>query len=242
MYWDDEKEPSVEAPLGDFFGVGFGKYVHYTSFYLGISSGGFYSYFPMPFYKRAKIEIKNDSTVSLPAFYFHINYYKVKKLKDNLGTFHAKFRIEKVKENKNYLILSAKGKGIYVGTVLSMRGTKGNLEFLEGDEMFYVDGETFPSIHGTGTEDYFNSGWYYNKGTYSAPFHGLTIKDGKKGIISTYRFHILDAIPFQKEIKVTIEHGTENKEKGIYSSVAYWYQKEPHFEFSKFPKLKERLK
>ena len=242
MYWDGEKTPSVEAPIGDFFGTGFGKYVHHYSAMLGTTSGGFYTYFPMPFERGARIEITNESRAPVQALYYNIEYYKLDKLPKDTPRFHAKFRREKVPagDGKNYLVLHAKGKGFYAGTVLSMKGTKQNIEFLEGDEMVYVDGEKEPSLYGTGTEDYFNSGWYYNHGAFYSPFHGLNIKDEKAGLISTYRFHILDAIPFQKEIKFTIEHGTENKEAGDYSSVAYWYQTEPHYDFEAFPKALQR--
>lgn len=241
MFWDGEENPSVEAPVGDFFGVGFAKYVHYNSLYLGMSSGGFYTYFPMPFEKSARIEIHNDSPFGIAAFYFHIQYYKLDKLPSDTPRFHAKFKREKISDAANYILLDAKGKGFYTGTVLSMKGTKPDLAFLEGDELIYVDGENFPSIYGTGTEDYFNSGWYFNQGTFASFFHGLTIKDEKAGMISAYRFHILDAIPFQSSLKVTVEHGAENSEPGDYSSVAYWYQTEPHIEFAKFPTSKGRL-
>lgn len=241
MFWDGEESPSVEAPVGDFFGVGFAKYLHYNSLYLGMTSGGFYTYFPMPFEKSSRIEIHNNSPFGIAAFYYHIQYYKLDKLPADTPRFHAKFKREKVKGMDNYVILDAKGKGFYTGTVLSMKGSKPDLAFLEGDEMIYVDGENFPSIHGTGTEDYFNSGWYFNQGTFASLFHGLTIKDEKAGMISAYRFHILDAIPFHSSIKVTVEHGAENTEPGDYSSVAYWYQNEPHIEFSKFPSSKGML-
>lgn len=238
MFWDGEENPSVEAPVGDFFGVGFSKYIHYTSLLLGMSSGGFYSYFPMPFEKSAKIEITNlsDETIEL---WFSIGYQKLKKLPKNVLKFHAKFRREKkTKRGENYLILEAKGKGNFAGCVLSMQGYRKNyLMFLEGDEIIYVDDEKEPSILGTGTEDYFLSGFYFNQGIFAGPLHGCLIKDKENSMISAYRFRIQDAISFNKSIRVEIEHGIT---KGMdvnadYSSVAYWYQTEPHYEFYKFP-------
>lgn len=235
MYWDGEKNPSVEAPAGDFFGVGFAKYVHYTSLLLGMSSGGFYSYFPMPFEKSAKIEIENLMSDSVSLWY-SVGYQAVKKLPKNALRFHAKFRRErKTKRKENYLILDAKGQGHFVGCLLSMQNyQKDNLLFLEGDEFISVDDDKTPSVLGTGTEDYFLSGFYFNKGTFAAPFHGLTIKDNEKSRISAYRFRVSDAISFKKSIHVEIEHGLTYLH-GVgadYSSVAYWYQSEPHAEFA----------
>jgi len=118
-----------------------------------------------------------------------------------------------------------------VGVNLSMQSYDGGLSFLEGDEMIEVDGEKEPSIRGTGTEDYFNSGWYFNQGEFAAPYHGLIIKDDSLGRIAAYRFHVLDVIPFKKSIRALIEHGDRNTEVADYSSTAYWYQKEPHRPF-----------
>ena len=91
------------------------------------------------------------------------------------------------------------------------------------DEMIYIDGAKEPSVVGTGTEDYFSSGWYFDRGTYSAPYHGVVIKDEANSRISAYRWHIEDAMPFKKSIKVTIEHGTNNEVEADYSSVAFYY-------------------
>ncbi|MCL6444512.1 MAG: DUF2961 domain-containing protein, partial [Alicyclobacillus sp.] len=111
----------------------------------------------------------------------------------------------------------------------NMQGYPGTgLGFLEGDEFVWVDGKKQPSWNGTGTEDYFISGWYFNRGTFSAPYHALTIKDEARRRISVYRFQIPDAIPFRKSIRVAIEHGHANESRCDYSSVAYWYQTEPH--------------
>ena len=104
----------------------------------------------------------------------------------------------------------------------------GSLVYLEGDEMIYVDGETYPSTYGTGLEDYFNSGWYFKNGVFSAPYHGLVMLDRETGRVSAYRHHIRDAIPFNDSIRVTLEHGHANEEATDISTVALWYQKEPH--------------
>jgi len=243
IYWDEEENPSVEVPLGDFFGTGFANYVHFTSLLLGMTSGGFYSYFPMPFASSARVEVENQSPLKIESFYYALEYQTFKKLEENIGYFHAQWRREETKAGENYTILEAKGRGHYLGCNLSMQGRiPFYLWFLEGDEMIYVDEEDFPSIHGTGTEDYFNSGWYFRGGEFSAPFHGLTVKSLRKARISAYRFHLTDPFPFFSSIKVTLEHGGRNDAPGSdYSSVAYWYQSEPHYEFYKLPGPNERL-
>ncbi len=246
MYWDGEAAPSVEAPIGDFFGVGFSRIRHYAAQPLGMSSGGFYSYFPMPFSQGARIEIVNESPFDMYAFYFHVNVHIFDRLEDDtsLGRFHARWRRETTIEGMNYTLLEARGRGHYVGSVVSMQGLKPfSYWFLEGDEMIYVDGEPHPpAYHGTGTEDYFNSGWYFNKGTFAAPFHGLTIKTPLPARVSAYRFHVEDPIPFEKEIRVTLEHGGTNDVPGSdYSTTAYWYQDEPHTPMGLFPPVSDRL-
>lgn len=237
FYWDGEENPSVEVPVGDFFGTGFG-YKHYIAQFIGMTSGGYYCYFPMPFNKSARIEVVNETGQEIYAFYYHINYYKLENpLEDDVAYFHAQWNRDiRTDYNGNYTILEAEGEGHFVGVNMSMQPYGRSLWYLEGDEMIYVDGEKFPSIYGTGTEDYFTSGWYFKNGEFSAPFHGLIIKDEETGRIAAYRHHIRDAIPFKKSIKVTIEHGHGNAEIVDFSSLAYWYQKEPH---KKFKPIKE---
>jgi len=234
MYWDGEKTPSVEVPVGDFFGTGF-EYTHYLSALVGMSSGGYYSYFPMPFSTSARIEAVNETSQDVGSFYYHIDYQKLQLVESDIGRFHAQWRREpRTEKGKFYTILEAEGRGQFVGLNLNMQGYREKqLAFLEGDEFIYVDGEKVASIRGTGTEDYFTSGWYFNRGTYSGQYHGLIIKDDTlNSRIAAYRFHIGDQIPFQKSIRVTIEHGHANQELGDYSSVAYWYQAEPHKPFA----------
>ena len=232
MYWDDEDTPSVEVPVGDFFGTGF-EYKQWLSMLAGMSSGGYYSYFPMPFNKRARIQVVNETGAEVNSFYYHLDYQKLKDpLDPSVAYFHACWRREIRTDRRHpYLILDAEGKGQFVGLNLNMQSYDGGLAFLEGDEMIFLDGESTPSIKGTGTEDYFNSGWYFNKGEYSAPYHGLILKDERRGRIAAYRFHVADAIPFERSIRVMIEHGDRNTEIADYSSTAYWYQKEPHKPF-----------
>ncbi|HTY09566.1 MAG TPA: glycoside hydrolase family 172 protein [Bacteroidota bacterium] len=233
MYWDGEKDPSVEVPIGDFFGTGF-QYKQYLTPFIGMSSGGYYCYFPMPFNVSARVEAVNETGQAIPNFYYHIDYHQLSApLDSTVAYFHATWHREiRTDPSHYYTVLEAEGEGHLVGINLNMQSYDGGLSFLEGDEMIFVDGEKEASIKGTGTEDYFNSGWYFNQGEYSAPYHGLILKDDSLGRIAAYRFHILDCIPFKKSIRALIEHGTQNTEIADYSSTAYWYQKEPHRSFA----------
>ncbi len=222
MYWDGDKYPSVECPIGAFFGVGFGEQKDYTSLPLNENSGGYNCYWPMPFHKSARWTLTNGSNTKLSSFYYNIDFTALDSLPANTRHFHAQFRRENpTTPGKNYTILETTGEGHYVGTALFMTGL--TMSFLEGNEMVYIDGDVKPTLEGTGTEDYFCSGWYFDRGVYSAPYHGVIIKDEKRPRISAYRWHVEDAIPFSKSIRFTIEHGAENTITADYSSVAYYY-------------------
>ena len=232
IYWDDETEPSVEVPVGDFFGSPF-EYKHFAAENIGMTSGGYYCYFPMPFNKRARIEVDNQTGQEIYAFYFHIGYYQMPdEFDDQTGYFHAQWKRDvRTDYPENYMALHAQGKGQFVGINFSGQSYNKSLFYLEGDEMIYVDGEQHPSIYGTGLEDYFTSGWYFKNGEFSEAFHGLVLKDDETGRITAYRHHIRDAIPFKKEIKVTFEHGHGNEQSVDFSTTAFWYQIEPHETF-----------
>ncbi|MGE0771684.1 MAG: glycoside hydrolase family 172 protein [Cyclobacteriaceae bacterium] len=228
MFWDDEATPSVEVPVGDFFGCGF-QYKHHTPVYVGMSSGGYYSYFPMPFAKRARIEVVNETREEVYAFYYQIGFSKEAVDVANRGYFHAKWTREiMTSTEKNFVALRANGRGHFVGLNMNAQSYGGDLGFLEGDEMIFVDGEKKPSVYGTGTEDYFTSGWYFRDGEYAAAYHGLTMLDGRNGRVTAYRHHVPDAIPFMKSLDVTFEHGDRNSEAVDMSMTTYWYQQEPH--------------
>jgi hypothetical protein len=229
FYWDGEEDPSVETPFGDFFGAGFSEYAQNTSLIQGVTSGGFYSYWPMPFTRGARFEARNIGDVDISHLYYGIQIHET-DVGEGVPRFHAKWRRENPTNiGENYTILEAKGLGHYCGVVLSMQAyDKGSRFMLEGDEMIWVDGEGEPSIRGTGTEDYFQGGWYWENGPFSAPFHGLTIGDKMHSKYCAYRLHIPDPIPFKEQIRVTIEHGNCNMLQEDYSSLAYWYQLEPH--------------
>lgn len=247
MYWDGDSRPAVEAPVGDFFANAFGVRSAVVSLPVMVEDGDSYNCFwRMPFRKSARIEIVNQSNKPISLLYYNIDWIKLDKLAKNTPYFYAQYRQEYPAEHgKDYVILDTKGKGHYVGTVLSVR-TRSPMWFGEGDEKIYVDGETDASIWGTGTEDYFLSAWGLK--TTSTPYTGVPYFD-QWGIVgghtSAYRWHLNDPIVFQKSLKVTIEHfgwisadenpkhqtNSWNEREDDYSSVAYWYQTgKPTFE------------
>jgi hypothetical protein len=236
-YWDGETTPSVECPVSDFFGMGFGEWKDFQSLPLSMTSGGYNCYWPMPFSRSCKITFENRSPARVDAFYYNIDIETTPKPPKDPLYFHAQFRRTRTERGKPVTILKALGRGHYVGTVLSMQFVRGRgLGFLEGDEQVFVDGEAKPSIVGTGTEDYFNSGWYFDTGAFSAPQHGAPIKDTLRGRISAYRWHISDPIPFTQSLTFQIEHGGVNDAPPAdYCSVAFWYQTHPRAPLTPLP-------
>jgi hypothetical protein len=244
MYWDEESAPSVEAPVGDFFGVGHGLNRNFSSLPIACSSDGRARncYWYMPFLRSARVTVTNEGSRPVAAFYYYIDYRLLPELAASTPTFHAQYRQEiPCLPNRNYLLFEAEGRGHYVGCNLSVlqraMGWWG-----EGDDMVFVDGETMPSLHGTGSEDYFSDAWGMREDEnlfYGCPFQEEDFQVGAKATV--YRFHIPDPIPFRKSIRVTIEHGHANDRADNFSSVAYWYQTEPHRRFPALPPVDERL-
>lgn len=244
MYWDGEESPSVEAPIGDFFGVGHGLNRNFSSLPISCSSEGRARncYWFMPFLRSARITATNEGSQTVGAFYYYIDYRELSELPGDTPYFHAQYRQEMpCQPGKNYLICDASGRGHYVGCNLSIlqraMGWWG-----EGDDMIYVDGEEFPSLYGTGSEDYFSDAWGMREG--ENPFYGCPLQEsdflvGSKATV--YRFHIPDPIPFKNSIRVTIEHGHANNRSDYFSSVAYWYQSEPHKSFPSLPAVGKRI-
>lgn len=244
VYWDGEMSPSVEAPVGDFFGVGHGLNRNFSSLPVTCSSEGRARncYWYMPFRRSCRVTATNEGARPVDAFYYYIDYRELGELDPGTPYFHAQYRQEFPPEDgRNYLILAAEGAGHYVGCNLSVlqraMGWWG-----EGDDMIRVDGEDRPSLHGTGSEDYFSDAWGMREG--QSPFYGCPLQEedfqaGSKATV--YRFHIPDPVPFNRSIEVTIEHGHANDRKDLLSSVAYWYQAEPHRPFPRLPAAVERL-
>ncbi len=251
IYWDGEETPSVESPLGDFFCNGWCERTNIMAIPINVNpSGGFNCYFPMPFRKHARITIENRNPENARGFFFTINY-ALTEVADDDAYFHARFRrTNPLPYMDDYLIVDdIKGKGHYVGTYMAWQ--QNNLGWWgEGEIKFFMDGDgEFPTICGTGTEDYFGGAWCFHD-TYSAPFMGYPMghvsdtEESPAGMRHTlYRFHIMDPIRFEKDLRVTMQ-AIGWRSEGRYmplqddiASVAYWYQAEPH---NAFPELQDR--
>ncbi len=265
MYWDGNKNPSVEVPIGPFFGQGWDESYPFSSLPLAagpVEGRALVSYFIMPFADGAKIEIENDTGSRIRAFYYYIDYVEMDRLPKDLGRFHAWYNHELTEalpdgENEwsalgpqgknttgsgNYLIADIKGKGHFVGVNYYVH-SPGPMWYGEGDDMIFIDGESWPpSLHGTGTEDYFNTSWC-PKTIFTHPYYGYARVNedvGWLGRTHVYRFHITDPIYFDKALRFTIEHGHNNNLTLDLASVAYWYQSKPHAKFTPLPDRQER--
>ncbi len=261
MYWDNEEKPSVEVPLGDFFCNGFAvKTPVYSEPVSVIPHGGFNCYFPMPFKKRAKITIENQHQERITDFFFQIDYALVGEAVPDSLYFHAQWRRQPVTElKKDYAILDGvRGKGHLAGIYLGIAPLERNW-YGEGEVKFFIDGDDeFPTICGTGVEDYFGGAWGFveNPGeteqTYHSPYLGhpyLNNPGNCRGngfddvfvpMRSFYRWHIPDPVCFKEDIRITVQqigltgNGLYERQDD-YCSTAYWYQSEPHTDFPPLP-------
>jgi hypothetical protein len=254
IYWDGEEHPSVESPIGDFFGIGHGIDKSFVSLPIKVSSDGRgrNCYWPMPFRKSAKITVSNESDKPCGAFYFYVDWQKHKSLPKDTAYFHAMYRQEfPCVMGRNYLLADIVGRGHYVGTIQSVQMMSPGW-YGEGDDFFFIDGELEPRLRGTGTEDYFCDGWGFR--VQDGPFYGTPLWEGyDTGHHGTaYRFHLADPVTFKKSLRVEIEHkgsqkfpdGTESgfiERDDLMSSVAFWYQTEPHKRWSALPPGPQRL-
>lgn len=242
IYWDDEQAPSVEVPLGDFFCNGHGLRYDVNSLMICVNpNGGFNSYWPMPFRKRARIEIENQGNEK-PCFFYQITY-SLTEVPENAAYFHAQWRRSMTtREHPEHTILdNIKGQGHYVGTFLAWTQMS-NGWWGEGEMKFYMDGDQeYPTICGTGTEDYVGGAWCFNDRTYSTPFLGYPLFRREPTEVprhGLYRWHVLDPIRFKKDLRVTIQALGWWPKEGLYqpltddiATVGYWYQTEPHGQF-----------
>lgn len=266
MYWDNEQTPSVETPIGDFFGLGLGDYFLYQSLPLAVGSDkALNSFFPMPFQKRAKITVTNEGQQPVGYFYFNIDYRAYpKRLPAETLYFHAQYRqatpnkgwtnqwtrngdpeVDKktnLTGEDNYVWLEATGRGHFVGVTQSVLQNQDGW-WGEGDDMFFVDAEKAPSITGTGSEDYFLGAWDFGETPFYYALFGAPVKGEERAgsRSSVYRFHLDSPITFAKSLRATIEHGHANHRSDNYFSVAYWYQTEPHGAFPPLPPVEQRL-
>lgn len=286
FYWDGADEPSVECPIGDFFGLGHAMRKNFVTAVLMMSpqdGRGFNCYWPMPFRKSARVEVVNDSEETFPLyFYFDYESYASAAPVEGMGYFHTQWRREnptvgwgeeygqlKLTDLKkwsnnvyfggdkrslnttgkdNYVVCEAKGNGIFCGAHLDIDvfSRQKNDWFGEGDDMIFIDGETWPpSLHGTGTEDWYNCA-FSPRCEHQAPYHGVLLYNGTpdwpwKGKQSFYRYHIEDPIRFRKSILFSIEHGHANKLENDYSSTSYYYLTEPQRGGPALPPVEQRL-
>ncbi len=253
FYWDGETTPSVEVPVGDFYGMGFNEYAPLNSLAVTVNPGSaFNCYWTMPFRKKCKITMQNLNTSEAMRLYYQVDY-TLTDIGEDEGYLHAQFRRSNPTTGSLHTLIDGiKGKGQYVGTYIAWN-VNNNVWWGEGEIKFFMDGDTqYPTINGTGTEDYFCGSYNFeNQKTkqyqeFSTAYAGLHQVIRPNGLYASqqgfgmYRWHILDPIRFEKDLKITIQDlgwrhdGRYYPQKSDISSVVYWYQREPH---APFPKL-----
>ncbi|HYL73703.1 MAG TPA: glycoside hydrolase family 172 protein [Bryobacteraceae bacterium] len=259
-YWDGSEKPSVEAPIGDFFGLNLGQYVIYQSAYLACSPGkSLNCYFAMPYRKSARFTVTNEGKLEVGSFYSNIDYQTVPSLPDDMLYFHAQYRqaapcVPVKRDPKlnldgklNYVYAETRGRGHLMGVTL---GVLQNAEgwWGEGDDMIFVDDETKPLINGTGSEDYFLGSWDFGgrdaampfaHDQYGAPFIAAAEHTG--GRYCCYRWHGDNPVTFQRYLKHTMEHGHANDRGDNFYSVCYWYQTQPYTDYPALPAVADRI-
>jgi len=251
IYWDDEETPSVEVPVGDFFANTHGLRYDVNSIPIAVNpSGGFNSYWPMPFRSRARITVENQHSVDIRAWFYQVDY-SLTQIPDNAAYFHAQWRQSlTTREHPEHTILDGvQGQGQYVGTALGWTQFSDGW-WGEGEIKFFLDGDQdYPTICGTGTEDYFGGAWGF-KETFSTAYLGYPLWSREPGEVpkhGLYRWHIPDPIRFRDDLRVTIQTLGWYPDR-LYqpltdelASVAYWYQVEPHAPFPALPGAEARL-
>ena len=260
-YWDGNEKPSVETPVGDFFGLNVGQYVIYESAFLACSPGkSLNSYFALPYRKAARITITNEGKDEVAAFYSNIDYQVLADLPQDVLYFHAQYRqsapCQAVRSSgpeinldgkSNYVFGETRGSGHLMGVTLGVQ-QNGENWFGEGDEMIFIDDESKPAITGTGTEDYFLGSWDFggrdgaipfSHHFYGAPLISLAERTG--GRYCMYRWHGENPVTFRKYMKHTIEHGHANDRGDNFYSVCYWYQREIATDFPALPPVVDRI-
>ena len=256
IYWDGSDIPSVETPMGDFFAAGNGMRAEIYSLPVKVSSfgRGHNCYWPMPFAREAKITLTNESDEYFAGSHFMIDWIQYDSPPDyGIMYFHARYHQDyNPKYGEFYTVFEGKGKGHYVGTVLSSLNRTGHW-YGEGDDIWYIDGEKKPSLYGTGLEDYFNEAW--NMRVHSCFYTGCTIFEPRAidARITSYRWHIPDPVIFNKSIKFQLErtgfildfNGEEITSHGHrpdhWSSVSYWYQETIAKPWCEFPSYRDRV-
>jgi hypothetical protein len=245
--WDRESQYAFHLPFHKFFGYAFGNAAMHSRF-IGANRDMYYCYFPMPFDSAAVLSLKYEGCPDKEVIVSGTVYYtESRRDKCREGKFYAQSRREyEPEKGQPYRIADIKGRGHYVGTILTAQGLEeGMTLFWEGDDCSLVDGEM--RMHGTGSEDYFNGGWYavadrWDRGI-SLPLHGSLLYDLKRGRTGGYRLLIADKIPFNSSYQLTMEHGPEKNEIAVdYASVGFFYADRPQFENADLPEMKKEIK
>jgi D-arabinan exo alpha-(1,3)/(1,5)-arabinofuranosidase (non-reducing end) len=249
VWWDNEDSPSIECPIGDFFCNSWNARQDILAQPINVnSSGGMNCFFPMPFRKHARISVKNESPNDLRSFFYTINY-TLEEVSEEALYFHAQWRrTNPLPYKTDYTIVEGiKGYGQYVGLFMAWQQNNSGW-WGEGEIKMFIDGDQeFPTICGTGTEDYFGGAWSFSDGDFSAPYFGYRLlspsgERGKAGDrITLYRFHLPDPVFFKEDLRVTMQ-AIGWRQDGRYlplqddiSSVVYWYQDDPHAVFPQLP-------
>ena len=265
-WWDGEATPSIETPIGDFFGLGLGQYFTYQSALTAVAPmKALNAYFKMPFATAAKMTVTNDGPEKTDALYFAVDYVALEKLPEDVGRFHAQYRqaapckgttgdwehnwdkaandAKNLDGAGNYVFVEAEGRGHLVGVMQAVLQNQDGW-FGEGDDMIFIDGDTRPTINGTGTEDYFNGAWDFGGEAFANLHQGaphMVNAERIGGEYCLYRWHTESPLAFEKSLKFTMEHGHANHRSDNFYTVAYWYQSEPHKAFPALPRAEERV-
>ncbi len=225
IHWDDAAAPAVDAPLGNFFGNGLAV-ADVRALPVGISGTRLYCYFPMPFRTAARVQVVNTGPAPQNVDYL-VRYTPLAQPQEGVGAFHTQYhRTPHQVINVDHVLLDETGAGHLVGVVQTLRGYSTSQWYLEGDERFVIDGNLTPALYGTGTEDFYNGGWYFNQGPFSLPVHGMPRQTTVSGRTSNtcYRFMLGDPIPYTRSIRAGIEHGGWNELDVDIESVAFYYR------------------
>jgi hypothetical protein len=252
FYWDGEESPSIETPAPEFFAVGHGRFAPVNSLPVVVNpANALNCFWPMPFRSHARITLANETDKDVELVAYQITYVET-EVPAAAGTFHAQYRRASAADRNPVVLLDGvKGRGRYAGTFLAWTQMEKGW-FGEGEIKFFMDGDDrFPTICGTGTEDYFMGSYGFPR-AFTTAYSGtvLPTSDGAEppNFWSLYRWHIQDPINFEQELKVTIQalgwgaDGKYKKTTDDIASVAYWYQTEPHAPFPKLPALAERVR
>ena len=267
MYWDNQEHPSVETPLGDFFGVGHSEVTSYSCAVMNMSANwrkpwkaaSMNCFWPMPFATHARITFENQGKIDVPQCYFHVDYDELDELPDHELRFHAWWNrdnpdpvpgmlpdkaVLNLSDKDNYVLAEASGRGHFCGGNLSVHNLHGGW-WGEGDDMVMIDGQKWPpDLHGTGTEEWFHQAWG-SQPENAFPYAGVSYHNGiYKEVderITAYSYHVLDPIIFHESIRVSMERGHANTRFDDWSTTAYWYQTLPSRPFGTLPPAGERL-